>query len=381
MSVPTTTVLPLDSRPDPFDSWATGLMVKDDLSQKSAEKYRALWKAWRGWLLLRSHAWHAVTGLLIEEFLQGAAPGQGGRRKAINSEHMSSYTRQRYWRLLRGVYATAVRDGSLRTSPVLDVPEALRPMISNRDRQSQVLEPSLFKCLRDPQSVRSIIQVKTSADWWHLRDRAILALLVDTGMTTSELIALRGMDLKRTDWQPVIPQPAERAGQKPARLLLDVMAGPDSVGRTLMVSEAITTIMIEWLSQRQTLLLERAVRSTPPEQQAEFLTTHGSRGPLFVARRARAADSVLPAMEAVTVYYTVSQALKKFRQKFQQNAVASSAGLDVNEPYVAKGPAVIRNSVIRQWLDTVGPEETVRLAGLKNVESLRLKVNSKNQLS
>lgn len=42
------------------------------------------------------------------------------------------------------------------------------------------------------------------------------------------------------------------------------------------------------------------------------------------------------------------------------------------DPYVAKGAAVIRNSVIAHWLQTLGVMETLRLAGLKNVASLRL---------
>jgi hypothetical protein len=38
---------------------------------------------------------------------------------------------------------------------------------------------------------------------------------------------------------------------------------------------------------------------------------------------------------------------------------------------------VIRNSVIRQWLDNVGAEETVKRAGLQSVDSLRLVLQSK----
>ena len=183
--------------PDAFDSWAAGLVLDGELSQRSADKYRPLWLAWRSWLSLRQWDWRQVTGALIEEFLQGAAPGQGGRRPALSKDRMSSYTRQRYWRLLRGVYATAVRDGLLPCSPVLEVAQQLRPRIALRDRQSQVLEPLLFARLREPQVLRSIIAIKTEADWWHGRDRAMLALLVDVGITTAELIGLQGQALKR----------------------------------------------------------------------------------------------------------------------------------------------------------------------------------------
>lgn len=49
------------------------------------------------------------------------------------------------------------------------------------------------------------------------------------------------------------------------------------------------------------------------------------------------------------------------------------SGVVGDEPYVAKGAAVIRNSVIKRWLDTVGVSETVRRAGLKREASLRLR--------
>ena len=54
-----------------------------------------------------------------------------------------------------------------------------------------------------------------------------------------------------------------------------------------------------------------------------------------------------------------------------------SAGVVSTDPYVAKGPAVIRNSVLKHWLDTVGEDETVKRAGLKCVESLRLQAPPK----
>lgn len=360
-------------RTDPYKSWSEDMIGQGELSQRSVDKYETLWKAWRGWLESRTRDWHTVDGTLIEEFLQGAAPGKGGRRKAINAEHMSSYTRQRYWRLLRGVYATAVKDGKIQANPVLDIPEEARPSISNRDRQSQVLEPFIFARLRDPKTIEKIIPVKTAADWWHRRDRAIMALLVDTGITTSELQSLRGMDISRADRQPLDPDQFSLEQETPAKLVIDVMDSSEIVGRTLTLSDSVTPVMIEWLRERQTLLVERAARTDALTKRGEFLRMHERQGPLFVARRARAATSLLPPMEPVTLYYTVSQALKKLRKLVG----AGSSALDLNEPHVAKGPAVIRNSVIRNWLDTVGPAETVLRAGLKNIESLRLKVDWK----
>ena len=358
--------------PDTFESWANGAILHGDLSQPSVDKYRALWLAWRGWLLLRGVDWDRVTGVLVEEFLQGSAPGQGGRRPAINTHRMSSYTRQRYWRLLRGVYARAAQEGKVPSSPLLEVPEQRRPTISSRDRLSQVLEPQLFERLQVPKTIESIITVKTAADWWHRRDRAMLALLVETGVTTSELIALRGKDLKRVDRVALEVGVASSASDNPISLQLDVLDAPGSVGRTLRISDRYSYLLLEWLGFRRILLSEWTTRVAEMEEGASVKAGHGDESPLFLARRARIGGDELPALEAVTVYYAVSKALNKLRSQVLPPMTAPSVGVVPDAPHVAKGPAVIRNSVIRAWLDSVGPVETVRRAGLQNVDSLRL---------
>lgn len=338
-------------------------MAAGELSQRSAEKYRTLWNVWLHWLLAKSGAWHTASPALIDEFLQGPAPGQGGRRPALNPERMSSYTRQRYWRLLQGVYAAAARIGAIDTSPAMGVPIARRPTTTRRDRQSQVLEPQLFANLRKPEVRDAIVPVNSDNDWWHVRDRAILALLVDAGITTSELIALRGKDLRRTDHAALDLQPA---GATP-RLALDVLDATDSVGRTLALPQSSAPALLNWLRQRQVLFDARAGRSAASAGRRSL----ANEAPLFVSRRARDADTPLPAMEPVTVYYTVSQALKRLRQ-----ALATSGRPDSEGPYVAKGPAVIRNSVIRLWLDTLGTVDAVKRAGLKSRDSLRLRASN-----
>ncbi len=367
---------------DAFDNWGINMVEQGDLTPKSVQKYRALWKAWREWLVLREQPWQKVTAALIEAFLLGPAPGQGGRRQAINSERMSSYTRQRYWRLLRGVYATAVKDGLLTSNPVLDVAEELRPTISTRDRQSQILEPQLFEQLQRPKVIESIIQVKTDADWWHPRDRAMLALLVDTGVTTAELIALCGDDLRLSNRKPLLLDAAEGAAEREISLQLHVRDSEEGVGRVLPISCTYTVLLMTWLRHRHNLLVERARRSCHDvEPQVMLLAELMDHGPLFMSRRARAADSELPPLEPVTVYYGVSQALKRLRQNMQTTKNESTPGLVSDAPYVAKGAGVIRNSVLRYWLDTLGVAEAIKRAGLKDERSLRLSVNNKAALN
>ncbi|HEY3048705.1 MAG TPA: hypothetical protein VGJ72_14760 [Polaromonas sp.] len=145
------------------------------------------------------------------------------------------------------------------------------------------------------------------------------------------------------------------------------MESSDGVERTLIISPTATPALVEWLHLRHILLVEHAAHKGAMVQRNEFIKELDSQGPLFVARRARAKASELPPMGAPALYYSVSQALKKLRQK----TTIGSGTLDINKPHLAKGPTIIRNTVIHHWLNTLGQEETAIRAGLKKFESLR----------
>jgi integrase len=339
------------------------------LSAFSIEKYRPLWMAWVTWCSAQGMAWDVVQGNDVKGFLAGAAPGTGStRRLAINPSKMSSYTRQRYWRLLLGVYVHAKKTGVVENNPVLDVEESDRPQISVRDRTSQVLEPTVFTKLRRPDTIESLFPRKTDTNWWHVRDRALMAVLVGTGITVAELIGLRGQDLVEPGQGRAMAQPTKQDplwGISDAGLLLDIMQSDSNVHRVLVLDNSWSPLLKDWLAWRERLLVERCARTLPLAQRDHFLASHGRDGPLFIARRARDSTDLFPAMDATSVYHTVSNALKRLRGS--ENVLS--------EAYIAKGPAVIRNSVIRLWVDSLGPQEAARLAGLKNEASLRLKAS------
>ncbi|MBP9735131.1 MAG: hypothetical protein KBD82_05775 [Rhodoferax sp.] len=76
-------------------------------------------------------------------------------------------------------------------------------------------------------------------------------------------------------------------------------------------------------------------------------------------------------------YYTVShgQALMKLRKGMTASQTDLSVSVWSQEPYVAKGAAMIPNSVIRDWSDNVGAEEAVGAADA--AVSISLKPTSK----
>lgn len=353
-----------------FDLWASAQHAIGELSLTSIGKYKPLWMAWLSWCLQHDIAWDAVQSDHIQQFLQGAAPGKGAtRRLAINPNKMSSYTRQRYWRLLRGVYFTAHKEKLVTHNPVLDVDEKDRPTISEVDRTSQVLEPFLFSKLSQVRTIEDLFPQKTEANWWYSRDRALMAVLVETGITVTELIALRGQDLVETSQGREMAHPHVQTlleASTGAELEIDVMETSTNVGRSLPISKSMAPLLREWLSWRQRLLVERSALTGPLEHRERFMAEHGRDGPLFIARRARSGTDIFPLMDATSVYHTVSKALTRLREIDGQS----------KQTYIAKGPAVVRNSVIRQWIDTVGPSEAADRAGLKSPNSLRLRSNS-----
>ena len=353
-----------------FDAWADHQIKLGELSVESAADYKYLWMAYVGWCVAQDSAWCEVQSADILRFLAGPSPGTGtGRRRALNPHRMSHYTRQRYWRLLFGVYTHAHKTQRIAHNPAMDVDQDERPSIGASDRQSQVLEPFVFDKLAQPAVIKRLFTAKSPDNWWHARDCAILAVLVDTGITVSELITLRGMDLvssaqgrgplKASPQQDLFSQALEPA------CVMDIMETTTNVGRTLAIHSDYAPLVRDWLEWRQRLLNERSAAAAALSQRAGFMAMHGAQGPLFFARRARTGGDLFPAMAPGSVYHCVSQALTTLRE-LENLAPAPDS-------YVASGAAVIRNTVIRRWIDEHGVPEAVNRAGLKDVYSLRLR--------
>ena len=348
-----------------FNGWAQIKLVLGELSADSIAKYKALWKAWLVWCAGRNIPWDAIKSSDVQMFLSGPAPGKGvSRRRAINPECMSSHTRQRYFRLLFGVYTNASKLGLIGHNPAMDLDESERPSIATNDRQSQVLEPFLFAKLANSSSLEAIFPKKTEANWWYARDRAIVAVLIETGITVSELIALRGVDLVDEAQGRAVTTPEYQqsilSGAGPA-MRLDVMEIGKIGGRSLPISASFAPLIRAWLVWREMLLVERSLLE-PNISRDKFMRIHSLDGPLFIARRARAGSEMCPSMDAASVYRAASKALVRVREIEGLEAVN----------YVAKGPGIIRNTVIRRWIDEFGAPEAAGRAGLKNETSLRL---------
>lgn len=360
MTAPTTNPLA------PFEAWASNALASDTMSQTSIDKYRPLWLAWVQWLSGKKKTWSEATSKDIVTLLSGPAPGQAAQgRPAISTSVMSNYTRQRYWRLLDGIYTAAVSATMLDKNPVLDVPDQYRPHISPKDRRPQVLPPRVLEQLCQPQVIEAIFPMAHPNEWWHARDRAILAVLVSTALTSSELIAMCGAHVRFPSASLAqLRQTSLVEPQADGLWHIDVMASLENVERSLPVHLPLVPLLQTWAETRDRLLVERAAANVPLAQRNAFMAKYGHGGPFFMSRKQHPHQVGFSPMDPTSLYYTVSKAFKNLKHL---ERTANYAG----DAYVPKGPAVVRNSVIAWWVDTLGPQQAAVNAGLAELRALR----------
>ena len=371
-----------------FELWSEQMLLSREFDAETVRTYASIWNAWLSWLAQRSMNWMEVGAPAIQGFLDGPSPGLKHHRPALSVDRMANYTRQRYWRVMRAVYAEAVRSGLLETNPVLGVPEAARPVIHWDSRQSQVLPPGLLDLLRDPVVIEGCIPKEREAQWWVVRDRAAMLVLARLGLATRELIALRGRDALPSS------QSSKSSVGSPCPASSDLDLGPvalavpkdgELLSRTLDLNDAVACALQSWLVVRREVLGFRLSRRVGANAMSNDLLDEVCRSePLFLSRQRSsaqiAADSsdgtlasveelgLLPAMEASNVYSMVKRCLDAvYRMPALAGQHPKLRGLNQ-----ATGAAIIRNTVLVDWVQNLGEDAAALLGGLRSVSSLRV---------
>lgn len=345
-----------------FDAWvatqkaraASSDKKRDQFSDKTARIYESLWRGWVEWLAGQDLPWPQATPQHVRAFLDGPAPAPQDRRtrRPITRDKMALYTQQRYWSVLQNVYAHAVVTGLIEQSPFAAMAD--RPRMKEQAQKRQVMSlAGVLPLLRDPQALARVLPMEDERQWWVLRDRAAVALVVHCALSTSELIALRGQDLRdgsRTLAPPAAQLPGVPAPPRAPRV--DVPERKDRPGRSIPVPAAALPVLQEWLARRGDLLREQhrshalGRRQNPPKSPAD--------APLLLSREAEDGEP-LPAIDPPTVYRSFRICL---------DAAIKAAG-HTRTGYVARGPSILRNTVIAEWAAQLGEGEAAILAGLK----------------
>lgn len=356
----------------PFEAWtqqemsdaASGAPRPDrtrrfTFTPATAKVYRTIWKGWIAWLTVQGLRWDQATSAEVRRFLNGPTPGpEGAGRNPIHKGKMANYTQQRYWRVLRGVYALQYRGDPRRDLSDLDAKD--RPHVEARSRTSQVLPPRVLLALQDPLELARLLPRESPSHWWVARDRAALAVLAHCALTTSELIDLQASDLRvgKSILQPGFDhQQSIAALEKPPGPRIDVAQG---MARSLPLPPPALASVIPWLEERNALLRERHGLAAGSAEAAAH--------PLFLSRQTE--DGKLASMESTSIYQMVRRCLTA---ALRDPGVKAAVDPEVK---LALGAAIVRNSVLQRWLwiEARPAAEVSRLAGLKSVESLRLPI-------
>lgn len=327
---------------------------RDQFSDKTQVIYESLWRGWVEWLTARDRRWEDATPEDVRQFLDGPAPAPIDRptRRPIEAKKMANYTQQRFWRVLQAVYAHAKLNDLVAQSPCIDV--SRKPHITERSQQRQTMVPGVLELLRDPQQLRRLIPHESERQWWALRDRASLALAVHCALSTGELTALRGRDLRHgvamlAPLQPELPGMSD----DPPAWAVDIPATEERLAHTVPIPPEAMELIQPWLAYRATVLaaLQRdfaagRIAHAPPGL---------ADAPLLLSRETRPGE-VVSAVDARVVWHVFRKCI---------DAAIRATGFDLDGSYLARGPGILRNSVIVDWTERFGPDKATELAGLK----------------
>lgn len=363
--------------------WATDEQAADRLNLNSCKVYLSLWDGWLNWLLEHGIDWSEASDLQVTEFLSGPNPPRPNRkrgRKPINrAGNMANYTRQRYWRVLRGVYAYAQRQGYIETSPVLELEEEARPSIEPTSRVSQVLPVGMLKRLRDHKVLFQYLDtVDEPSRWEPVRDVALVCTVASLGLTTDELASLTAADLVigETPLLATVSGPQQLSLLKDEAtypLSLQVPDGQRHVDRTLPIPKGMRLVLLRWLSAREQRL--RTVLGSSRSYTAAQWTKETLQAPLFISQKLK--PGAITPMLPSGLYFAVRRTI----QAVAGHSADDNTVPNTDELHIAKGAAIVRNSVIAQWLEdkSLSLGEVMQMAGLKSAHSLRLPLPPERQ--
>jgi hypothetical protein len=314
---------------------------------------------------------------------------------------MSSLTRLRYFRVLKGVYENAFINDWISEPPTLKTPQ---PEYIPKDAQGGVLPPGMLTSLQNTGSLQKTSTATSDRfkQWWLLRDRAAVALVAETGITTAELIDLKLKDLgagghnildaMNRAAQSTLYESGDVADRNNAEtpnlcseqkntapmapVVLTVRPSHTLEGRSFVLPERVCNVLLPWVKLREQLLRQKAEALATAGERASYMRKHGLNGPIFPSRQGREAEagegvthSHFFPMKNAAVYLIFKRAFAGLHNKktSSKNEHHLQQGLAT-----AKGPSVIRNTLIQQWLRDLPEEQAQERAGFKTLEGMRV---------
>ena len=295
------------------------------LSTEPDSVYENIWNAWleslqpavASALPVRRH-WHEAQADDVVAFLR-IRPGQ--RSHHLPQRSLSAVTLRRYWRVLDRIYAFAVQQGWLQTSPVAQLHRSERPPAV--EQLGHTLPLALWELL--PQHFAPSDSLQGA------RDRAVLLLLYELALAPEEVRMLRDEHLLDAQGQPV----GIASAQVP--VLLHIEGVRKAQRRTLDLPAPLGTALRAWWDHRQAFNADLG----------GWLFHSRKGGPLTIRALFHVASKVI---------HEAYAALPPDAQQW---------------PLQRVGPQVLRNTAIVVWLQSgVQESEVVRRLGVENARAL-----------
>lgn len=266
----------------------------------------------------RPRLWHEARAEDVARFLRIRAGQRAGHQP---DRQLSEVTRRRYWRVLDRVYAYAVQQGWLHSSPVAHLPRTERPRAV--EQLGHCLSPALW--------ARLPAHFPESDGLQSARDRAILLLLYELALAPEEVRALTDECLLDDLRQPITPL----SEAVPAALHIDGVRKAQE--RTLALTPRLGAALAAWLKYRR----------AHDADLTGWLFHSRKGGPLSIRALFHVASKVIHEAHA---------GLPRTAQHWPLHRV---------------GPQVLRNTAVVTWLRSgMSESEVVRRIGVESPRAL-----------
>ncbi len=300
-----------------FEQWLVYCSNDDQRPITDFDFYRYFWTSWTKFLAKvgdpdnpRWVHWTDADPVLVKRYLNGGIKVRGSGVK------ISEITERRYWRLLERVYDYAVERGLVAENPAAGIADKEKP--PSEDPKGAILSPVVweqcFKILRE--GSEDAVGLKAI----DIRNRALLLVLFELGLTSAEIRAL------------TVESFVDGGAGKGASIR--ITSGGVNQLRTMVVSAEVRSAIKSWLQVKATAGKHALAPALFSSQTGKPMTDEN----LLVLVRA--------------------------------HLLAASRAAGQKDP-VRAGPQIVRNTRLVQWMWSGMPQPDVALrAGLKNVRGL-----------
>lgn len=301
-----------------FEQWLEHCANDDQRAINEFVFYRYFWISWTKFLTTGGDKenpkwvhWTDADPLLVKSYL-----ASGIESRANSDTKISVITERRYWRLLERVYDYAVERGLVAENPAAGIADKEKPPAE--DPKGAILSPVVweqcFKILRDGTEDAAGLKAID------IRNRALLLVLFELGLTSAEIRAL------------TVESFVDGGAGKGASIR--ITSGGVNQLRTMVVSDEVRSAIKSWLQVKATAGKHALAPALFSSQTGKPMTDEN----LLVLVRA--------------------------------HLLAASRAAGQDDP-VRAGPQIVRNTRLVQWMLSGMPQPEVALrAGLKNVRGL-----------